>query len=248
MPRRLASVVALVLAFAGSGTEGQAVEPRWLIEAPTAGVLAHTTQAVDVRVSGTDVLAEFEIGFWSRTLLGVAFGAQNLFGVGATTWNPDPGVSARVRVLNETATRPAFAVGFRSQGAGEYDDALRRYREKSLGVYGVFSRNYANTVGQGGLHIGMNRSLEDEDGDPALTGFVGADLELGGRLSLLGEYHFALNDDSGSAFGRGRGYMNVGVRLNVVRRVWVEFDLKDVLENNTRNTGVDREARLIFLR
>ena len=168
--------------------EAKHAEPRWLVEAPTAGVLPTRRTAVDIRFSGGNILlADFELGFWRRVLIGVSFGGQNLLGDQPADWNPDPGLSARVRLFDETDTRPALAVGFRSQGSGFYDHTIKRYQSKSLGVYGVFSRNFRNPMGQGGVHFGLNRSLETDDGDESLTGFVGGDLELAGRIVLIGE-------------------------------------------------------------
>jgi hypothetical protein len=238
-----------VMSMWAGGAVGESVEPRWLIEVPTAGVLARGGQAVDVRLSSDNgALGEFEFGLWHRVLVSVSFGGQHLVGGQSAEWNPDPGVSGRIRVLNETGTRPALAVGFRSQGSGSYDDPLKRYQTKSLGVYGVFSRNYRHDFGQGGIHFGLNRSLESGDGDETLTGFVGSDIELAGRVTLLGEYHFGFNDDDSLALGRGRGYMNFGLRLNVTDRLAVEFDLKDVLENNVRGAGAGKEVRVVILR
>ena len=214
------------LGFADGGAIGEPAEPRWLIETPTAGVLVRGGQAVDVRFSSDNgVVGEFELGVWHRVLASAAFGGQHLVGGQSANWNPDPGVSARIRILSETSTRPALAVGFRSQGSGGYDDPLRRYQTKSLGVYAVFSRNYRHSAGQGGIHFGANRSLEVDDGDATLTGFSGSDVEIAGRVVLLGEYHFGFNDDDSLALGTGKGYLNLGVRVNVTDRLALEFDV-----------------------
>jgi hypothetical protein len=239
----------LMIALQAGGAAGESSEPRWLVEAPTAGMMPTGRVAIDVRAaSGRSVLADVELGLWNRVLVGVSFGGQNLFGSGSSEWNPDPGVSGRFRLLNETSTRPALAVGFRSQGSGVYDDVLGRYHAKSLGIYAVFSRNYWHPTGQVGVHFGLNRSLEDGDGDDTLTGFFGGDLEFWGRVAVVGEYHFALNDDGGMAQGKGRGYLNVGIRWLVTKTAFLEFDLKDVFENNGRAQRPVREVRVVFLR
>ena len=244
---RLMEVILVPTLLADSGNVWSAeIEPRWLIEAPTVGTMSLRQMAADIRFSGgNSLLAEVESGLWERVLFSLSFGGQNLLGSQSTDWNPGLGVSGRVRILSETGTRPALAVGFRSQGFGAYDDLLERYESKSLGLYVVFSRNYRNLTGQGGVHFGLNRSFEDDD--RSLTGFVGSDLEFGGKLALLGEYHFAFNDDDGQALGKGRGYLNVGIRWIVSNRLAIEFDLKDVLENNAR-VKRSREVRVMFVR
>ena len=240
--------VPFLLSGAGKVWPGE-IEPRWLIEAPTAGTLPLKQLAADIRFSGgNSLLGEVELGLWARALVSLSFGGQNLLGSQSTDWNPGLGVSVRLRILNETETRPALAAGFRSQGFGAYDGRLERYESKSLGLYAVFSRNYRNPTGQGGIHFGLNRSFEDDDDDRSLTGFVGSDLEFGGKLALLAEYHFAFNDDDGRSLGKGRGYLNVGTRWMVSDKLAIEFDLKDVLENNVRVRRRGREVRVVFVR
>ena len=218
------------IVFAWSSASGLAVEPRWLVETPTAGTLPHGVMSADLLASeGVGLLGGISYGFWGRVVVNMSFGGSALIGDGSVNWNPDPGVSGRIRILNETSSRPAFAIGFRSQGFGPYDDQLERYASKSLGIYGVFSRNYANPIGQGGVHFGLNRSLEDDDGDDSLTGFLGTDLEIAERFSLLVEYQFGFNDNGGQALGRGN--LSVGARLWVVEKVTLGGRLKNVLED-----------------
>jgi hypothetical protein len=249
MERVITFLVCAVGLLGSIPSQAEDVEPRWLVEAPTAGVLPTKQVAVDIRFSvGNGLLADVEIGLWQRALIGISFGGQDLLGSQSADWNPDPGVSARIRILNETESRPALAMGFRSQGSGPYDAVLKRYQSKSLGVYGVISRNYRNPTGQGGVHFGLNRSLETDDGDESLTGFVGGDLEVAGRIAAIAEYHFGFNDDDGLALGKGRGNLNLGIRWLVTSRVSLEFDLKDVLENSERIQRPDREVRVVFLR
>lgn len=245
--RALASGVCLFW-MAPEAAFAQAVDqPRWLIEAPTAGVLPNKAVALDVRFYGGEgLLADVSTSLWHRVLIGVSFGGQGLLGHGDADWNPKPGAGLRVRVLDETRGRPAFAVGFRSQGFGAYDETLNRYDTKSLGFYGVFSKNYRNPVGQGGVHFGVNRSLEDGDGDDDLTIFVGVDAEVAKRVWLAAEYHFAWNDDGNRSVGTGRGYLNTALRWAIGGRLALELDLKNLLEN-AGAPNPDREVRVIYV-
>ncbi len=222
-------------------------QPRWLIEAPTAGVLPNRAGALDVRFYGGDgLLADVSTSLWHRVLVGVSWGGQGLLGRGDADWNPNPGIGLRLRVLDETIGRPAFAVGFRSQGFGAFDKTLDRYDTKSLGFYAVFSKNYRNPLGQGGLHFGLNRSLEDGDGDSDLTIFAGVDAELARRLWIAAEYLFAWNDDGNGSLGTGRGYLNAAFRWTLGRRFALELDLKNVLED-AGAPNPDREVRVIYV-
>ncbi len=222
-------------------------QPRWLIEAPTAGMLPDRTVAMDARFYGGDgLLADVSTSMWQRILIGVSFGGQGLLGRGDANWNPRPGVGLRIRVLDETLKRPAFAIGFRSQGFGAYDGTLARYATKSLGFYGVFSRNYRNPVGEGGVHFGLNRSLEDGDGDDDLTVFAGVDVDVARRLWMVAEYHFGWNDDGSGIARSDRGYLNAAVRWTIGKRLALELDLKNLLEN-AGAPNPDREVRVIYV-
>lgn len=221
-------------------------QPRWLIEAPTAGLLPSRGVSFDLLFFGGDgILAETAIGVADRVFLGLSFGGQRLTGASGPIWNPRPEANVRVRILEETARRPSLAVGFRTQGFGGYDEALGRYETKSLGLYAVFSRNYRNPLGEGGVHFGVNRSLEDSDGDGDLTGYVGVNLDVGRRVSLATEYHFGWNDDGDGAQGTGRGYLNAALRWKVGGRLAIETALKNVLETaGAENFG--RQVRVIY--
>jgi len=233
-----------LLGFSQPASSQGGHQPRWLIEAPTAGMLPNRTLGLDVRFYGGDgMLAELAASVWGRVLVGTSFGGQGVLGRGDTAWNPSPGVSLRVRVLDETEGRPALAAGFRSQGFGRYDDGVDRYETKSLGVYGAFSKNYRHPLGQGGLHFGLNRSLEDADGDGGLTFYLGVETDLGRRGWLALEHHFARND---GAVASGRGYLNAAIRWTVGGRLGLELDLRNLLEN-AGATGPDREVRVVYV-
>ena len=91
---------------------------------------------------------------------------------------------ARIRVLDETVQIPAMAVGFDSQGHGPYAESMKRYPVKSKGVHVVLSKSFW-AAGPLGLHAGCNYSLDDEDGDRDLSGFVAGDKDLPAGFALL---------------------------------------------------------------
>ena len=141
---------------------------------------------------------------------------------------------------------PGLALGYTSQGHGAYDDALSRYTSKSKGVYLVASKNFKSPLGQAGLHVGMNRSFEDTDGDGDLTGYVGLDKAIGKDLMVVAEYDFGLNDNDGNALGSGKGFLNAGLRWAVSSTFTVEFDIKNIVRNGLQNPHPDRELRIVY--
>jgi hypothetical protein len=87
-----------------------------------------------------------------------------------------------------------------------------------------------------GIHAGVNRSLEIEDGDRDPNLFCGVHKWINAGLVLLGEYDTALNDNSNNAIGSGKGYLNAAARLSLVEGLWFEAVWKNIRSCN-RITG-----------
>ncbi len=223
------------------------LQPRWLIDSPTAGLLPRGSFAVDLRMYGDNgILTQLEVGLFSRAGIGVSFGGEQIVGSGGVRWNPRVEFMGRVRVFEEGGRVPALALGFQSQGYGAYDNGRERYNTKSKGFYGVLSKNFGSSLGDAGFHGGVNRSLEDGDGDHDMSGFVGVDKQFGKSLSVLLEYDFALNDNEDNTLGSGRGLFNAGGRWTFTKRLTLEFDLKNIFRDGHRNPNPDREIRLLY--
>ncbi len=238
-----------MLCFCGA-VEGQPrprQELRNVIDSPTAGLAPGKGYALDFRVIPRGgVLLQASIGLMSRMAIGCSYGGRNIIGEGETHWNPRVGIQARIRLRDETFLAPAMAVGFDSQGQGSYVEEQRRYHIKSKGMYAVLSKCLW-VAGPLALHAGCNYSLDDEDGDNDISGFVGMDKDLPAGLVLLAEYDLALNDDArDKVFGTGHGYLNAGVRWNLDEKVSLEFDLKDLVDNREEVHQVGREMRISF--
>ncbi len=221
--------------------------PRWLVDGPTAGMLQAGRLAADLRLYGdSGILSQIEVGVHNRVSIGVSFGGQHLVGSREAAWNPRVEVAGRVRVKEEELKVPAVAVGYHSQGYGQYDEGLKRYAVKSKGFYGVASKNYGFPLGDMGVHAGLNRSLEDGDGDGDFSGFLGADVEFKRVFALLVEYDFAINDNDDNSLGSGRGRLNLGGRWMPSDRLVLEVDIKNLIRDGKRSASIDRQVRLVY--
>ena len=228
----------------GTAGAGAAVEPRYLIDIPTAGIISHGSFALDMDFyQSGGVLAELSVGLFDRMMIGASYGGANLLGTEKPSWNKSAGFAMKIRVLDETVMLPALALGFDSQGRELFLDAYNRYSIKSLGFYAVASKNY-QAWGSLSFHGGANYSLErDDDSDPNFFG--GVDKSLGPFASLIAEYNVGMNDSNRDALGRGRGYLNIGFRASVGNGFTIGFNFKDIL-NNQQETG-NRTIRLEFV-
>lgn len=225
--------------FAQSNVGEQAnYEPTMLIDKPTAGMLskgAYLVQAGFFQQGG--VVMGVSVGLLDVFSFGISYGGTNIIGAGKPTMNPLPGVNVKLRLFDESTVFPAIAIGFDSQGKEPWIDGLDRYSIKSPGFYAVASQNYA-IMGNLSVHGGLNYSTERNDGDKDLNAFVGAEKSLGPVVSLLAEYDFAINDNNDQALGKGRGYLNLGLRWSWGKGLIVGVDLKNITKNqNDVNVG-----------
>lgn len=235
-----------VVGAQGSAGTGAEVEPRCIIDMPTAGMLEGGALALDVDLyEAGGVLAALSVGVVDRLMLGLSYGGTGLIGGGEPQMNELPGVAARVRVLEESLSLPALAIGFDSQGHDGYVPANDRYRVKSPGIFAALSKNYS-MAGFLSVHGGGNYSLERSD-DSDVNWFVGVEKSVGSVISILAEYNVGLNDNADSAYGRGRGYLGIAVRWSASRGVTLGVYLKDLLENGGDHAFANRSLRLEFV-
>lgn len=241
-------------AFAGNvtgsaGSDAQ-VEPRYLIDMPTAGILHNGMIGMSVHfyeMSG--VMVSLEAGAFNRLTFGLSYGGTNVIGSGAVDWNKLPGVNIRFRVVDETAGFPAVTLGFDSQGKDVYIPEYSRYLYKSPGFFAAASK-YFTMLGYLGIHGGVNYSLENGDGNKNVNFYVGADKTIGRDISIVAEYNFGLNDNYPNGLPDklsrpGPGYLNAGVRWSVGNGFTVEFDYKNLLD--LKKTGSLRTIRIEYV-
>ncbi|MFC2135603.1 hypothetical protein ACFLTH_13395, partial [Bacteroidota bacterium] len=58
---------------------------------------------------------------------------------------------------------------------------------------------------------------------------------LGGKVSLVGEWDFANNDNTGNSIGKGSGYLNLGLRWSVGEGFTIGMDLRNLFNNKKFN-------------
>jgi hypothetical protein len=241
----------------GSESTVTKIEQRHLIDVPTAGVMGRGQYEVGMRLfDNGGVLAHINVGITDRFMIGIAYGGERIVGSGEINFNPLPGVDVRYRMIDETEVGPAVTVGFSSQGYGPFVKNIRtatdttevdRYTHKSRGLFAAASKNY-RFLGNLGLHGGISWAAhEKKDKDNQPTVFVGMDKSINNELSVVGEYDLALNDDK-DLIGHGRGYLNVGAKLNFSNEVLFELMVRDLLNNSKDFGKFAREVRLSIVR
>lgn len=229
-------------------SEFSMIQPRKLVDAPTAGLLPRGSFDFDIRIYGNGgVLTTIDVGLMHRFMLGMSFGGENIIGDGDPDWNPRIEFLAKYRLVNESYVLPAIAIGFDSQGSGAYDDGSNRYTYKSKGFYAVMSKNYLLAEVPVGFHFGANYSLENDDGDKDIPIFFGADVQFTENLGFAAEYDLATNDDEfKSRYGQGYGYLNAAVQWIFSSQLQLEFEFKNILLNREDVSSWGRELRIVY--
>jgi hypothetical protein len=230
----------------GYAGEGATMEPTMLIDKPIAGMLKRGGFLGGLTMyQRGGVLSYISVGVWDRFMFGISYGGTNILGQQRTRMNPLPGFNLKIRLLDESLELPAIAIGFDSQGRDVYDGPPDRYSIKSPGFFFTVSKNYS-FLGDLSFHGGVNLSLERNDGDKDLNLYAGLEKSVGNSISLLAEYDVASNDNHGEALGRGRGYLNVGLRISIGRGFVLGINLKDLFQNQPGITFANRTAQLDY--
>jgi len=230
-------------------------QPPFLVNIPTAGSLERGSYGVELRMMPDGgVLTGVDIGLTRQFMLGVSYGGTHIIGEDSVRWNPQPGVQVKYRLFDETMKYPAVAIGFNSQGYHGYIKSLDRYELKSSGFYVALSKNY-QFLGNLGIHVGMNYSLEDGDGDNDPNLFAGIDKDINREISVMVEYDAALNDnEAGTAnieeLSRGRGYLNAALRWTFAEKFHIELDVNNLLKNKQYGDDIplpSRELKIVYI-
>lgn len=233
-----------------------AYELLQLADMPTAGILQYGEVLITTKMyRDNGIRLGSSVGLFSRFMFGVSYGGENLVGNEKPTWHERVEVNAKYRVIDESPTIPAVVIGFDSQGHGVFHRSLKRYDIKSKGFYTVASRNYY-FLGNLGVHLGTNYSLENNDGQNNINIFLGVDKSFGNELTLMLDYDMGLNDrdpeQEDMTFNesllkrRGNGYLNLAFYLRFTDFLAAKFTAYDILENNRHTTGADRAVTINY--
>ena len=224
-----------------------AFELNTLIDSPTAGLMQKGEAEIAAKLyKNNGLVLGTKIGLFPRFMLGVNYGAEQVVGNENPLWHDRVEFNCKLRFLDESAQLPAIALGYDSQGHGEYDPDNRRYDIKSKGAFLVASKNYF-FLGNVGFHLGANYSLEhkDEEEDKDINLFTGFDKSIGDMFVLLAEYDTAWNDNK-SNMTEGKGFLNAAMNIHFTEYLVLKIAFYDLLQNRIDTEGCDRTLSLYY--
>jgi len=220
-----------------------AFELNTLIDTPTAGILQQGEAEISAKIyKNNGLLIGTRVGLFPRFMFGVNYGAEEIVGNEDPEWHDRVEFNAKIRLMDESNKLPAIAIGYDSQGHGNYNN--HRYDIKSKGVYLTASKNFF-LFGNIGIHGGLNYSLENEDNDDEPNIFVGFDKTIGDMIVLLAEYDTGWNDNEAD-FVKGRGFFNASVDLHFTEALILKVSFYDLMLNNIHTQGCDRSITLLY--
>lgn len=234
-------------AFAqGSAGSAGKLEPRYLVDIPTAGMIDRGNIGVDIDFyQNGGLLVGVSVGILERLSIGLSYGGSGMIGGDSPVLNETPGANLKLRLIEEGFIAPALVLGFDSQGRDGYIKALSRYVIKSPGLYAAVSKNYA-ILGFLSLHGGVNYSFERADGDRDINVFGGIEKTIGPFVSVMLEYNPGLNDNGDDAIGRGKGYLNGAVKISLGGGLTLGVNFKDLARNGGDITVANRTVRIEY--
>jgi hypothetical protein len=107
--------------LAASETALEKYEQRYIVDMPTAGMLADLSYSVDLQLlAGGGFLFDFTAAFFKFMNLGLSYGGIGVIGHETMNLQKYPGVHLKFRPFNEDTIMPAIVLGFNSQGKGAY--------------------------------------------------------------------------------------------------------------------------------
>ena len=266
LSKKILTIISLTVLSAFSE---EMLQPRRLVDAPTAGVLPKASFDFDCRIFsagnpdlGTGVVMGIAVGITNRLNIGLSYGGEGLVGRGKNAkFNSLPGWLVKYRIFEENYFGPGVALGYDHQGYGGIADTsdfdYRGYIYKSPGFFLAFSKNYLLLQKvQFGLHSALNYSMEDYKNVKWPNLFAGIDLALNEELAIVFEYDFGFNikdqvPGKHAVYANPReGFLNGGIRWAFSPNFFIEFDAKDLLENRKRKNGStlgwSRELKFVY--
>jgi hypothetical protein len=224
----------------GSAGYASSIEPQYIIDKPTAGVMGRHNLGLNFEFfQNGGILFTSTFGVFDKLDVGLSYGGYNLIGSSDDIkWNSLPGVKVKLRIFEEKYSMPAIVIGFESQGKEPYSSGDKRYTIKSPGFYAAASKNF-KWLGWITYHLGFNYSLENDD-DKDLNAYLGLEKTIGDDVSFNVEYDFGFNDNIRVRYGKDNGYLNVGLKWFVGNGVTLSLAGKNLLNNKVYEEAVTR--------
>lgn len=231
---KIISIIILISvskSLAGSAGVNYTYETQNIVNMPSAGIIPESSQLFSLNFSGNSgLMLTAEYAPLKNLSLGISFGGNGILGNETIKFQKYPGIFAKYRFLNERKYLPAAAIGFNSQGQGNYIESQEKYQIASPGIYLVLSKAFKWEYGFFALHLGTNYSLEPKSSERKINSFFGFEHSISQRASINFEYDFNTPVNNGFSM---QGMSNLGLRYSIEKNSTLELKLYDIFGTQT---------------
>jgi hypothetical protein len=218
--------------FAGSAGEQYSYETQFIVNKPTASLIPYKTEIFGLNFSdNTNFLLSVEYSPINNFSAGLAFGGNNFFGKNQIKFQAYPGIILKYRFVNENKYIPAIAVGFNSQGNGNYLEKLKEFEINSPGFFIAISKSFKWKYGYLAWHLGTNYSLEPASNLRKINPYIGFEHTLGKKSSLNFELDF--QSPYNPNLNVNKCLSNLSLRYSIDINTTLEFKLVDLFHSNS---------------
>ncbi len=204
-----------------------------LIDIPTAGVVDYSNFYLKSRFyNNGGFLGYMNVGMLQNFNLGVSFMIDRLIGSQTPVKMVKPELQLKYRFYDGGYYMPALAIGYDGQGF-YYDKNLKKYMQKSKGVYVVGSKEVflPSFLLSGGLNI------PDYD-EEYLYSFVGFSYNVEDSFIIMCEFDNLFHSDYPSR-------TNIGVRINISSNFSFDLALRNIGRNSKFINGEPNKTERI---
>ncbi len=222
-------------------------ETDFIVDLPTAGVIPVNNATGTINFLPLDAIY-FDAYYapFKSFVIGMSFGGTGIIGTATPKLQKLPGLTIKYRIFDETMNIPATAIGFRSQGGGNYISHIERFYAHSPGFFMAFSKSFVWDVGELAFHSGINYSLEPAANAQSPDAYFGFEQSLSKISAFNIEYDFTL--DEAVRYINHRGRLNCAIRFSVVDGVTMGLILRDITKSMKAQNGRSRQFFIDFIK
>lgn len=225
-------------------------EPLQIVELPTAGIVGRNGFTINSEFFHSGgIRFDFYTSLIKDFLFGFSFSGTKIVGSSKLSdidFQRFPGIFLKYRLIDEKISFPAIAVGFSSQGFGEYSFDASRFETYSPGLFIIGSKSFKNSLGFFTAHLGMNYSFEPKVKNRALNFYIGLQQEYKDILAINLEYNATLDEVPGE-YLTSRGLLNFMFQVYVYSNFTIGLIEKDLLLHFKNRTSSERKIFIQYI-
>lgn len=225
-------------------------EPLQIVELPTAGIVERNGFAINSEFFHSGgIRFDFYASLINDFIFGSSFSGTKIVGsekLSDIDFQRYPGIFLKYRLFDEKISFPAIAVGFSTQGFGEYSSDASRFETYSPGLFIVGSKSFKNSLGFFTAHLGMNYSLEPKVKNRALNFYIGLQQEYKNLLAINLEYN-ATRDESSGDYLKSKGLLNFMFQVYIYNNFTIGLIEKDLLLHFKNQSSSERKIFIQYI-